>query len=44
MLVGKGDMQETYSQADGYKYYVLWPDEDKVLEIKAELEKTLKGE
>lgn len=44
MLLGEGDMQETYSQRDGYKYYVLWPDEDKVLEIKAALEQTLKGE
>lgn len=44
VLEGKGDMQETYSQNDGYKYYVFWPDQESLNDITSSLQETLRGE
>lgn len=43
VLRGEGDMQETYSQQDHFKYYVSWPDKDNLDMIRNKLEATLSG-
>lgn len=37
-LKGTGDMQPTYSQGDGYKYYIYWPDEESLTQIRNEIQ------